>query len=268
MELSGVGLPQALVESITEALAKDWVDWPAWDEHREEVLRLMREEETCACGSARHKMWNSCRAACNDRDDLEYKARIGDTPRLALDQRLANIHRWDTVCKGSRVHDACWRQLLREDCDVRKNENFYQEVPERYPCTNPSYRPLIGFEKAITVLGASAKLLLARNRNYLTDQQLVDVHRALVLDDEAEFVALARRLPRVLLDSGHIDSGSGDRTKIGFPEAKRSELLVDPAVQHHISWLPHGAMPRVLRTLVDVFFTMRPASIIQLLGVE
>ena len=192
----------------------------------------------------------SCqRSGCRERNDAEYEARIGERPEAALERRLSYLRAWDAVCHGSRVSNACWDALLSEDLQLRSLGES---------------RPLCDLATAMGLLELGPRDLLARLRKPLTDQHLVDVHRAIHLDDVAAFVSLVRERPRYLLQQ--VESGAYGAMMIGFREHKRGTLQIDAAVEQHIDWYPAGVFPRVIRTLETVLQSVRPAGILQLLG--
>ena len=119
------------------------------------------------------------------------------------------------------------------------------------------------FATAMGLLELGPRDVLARLRKPLTDQHLVDVHRAIHLDDVAAFVSLVRERPRYLLV--RVESG-GYGGQLGFREHKRGTLQIDAAVEQHIKWLPKGMYPRVIATLGTVLQSVQPAGIFQLLG--
>ena len=104
------------------------------------------------------------------------------------------------------MSNACWDALLSEDLQL-------------------SYGALCHLaEEAVTAKGLlelGPRDVLARLRKPQTDQHLVDVHRAIRLDDVAAFVSLVRERPRYLLEE--VESGAYG-AKIGFREHKRGRL--------------------------------------------
>ena len=216
-------LPEALVGLVTDKLLEDPTDWAAWKQRRDDIYREMAEEP-CECGSSR-TVWRmvgkgaeteeqrpSTRAgaeacvACEEWNEASLIERAGPAPRVVLQRRVADALSWDAVCRGSRVPEAAWHTLLLEDHRLRKRKH-------------PDNKCLATPEQAMAAIGLSAKQTLRRcqadkrdllgtlrTREHSTVQQVVDVHRALLLDDDAAFLALARARPRILLD--HVATGS------------------------------------------------------------
>ena len=220
-------------------------------EFRDDGAEQRREEPA-------NKRGHLCqRSGCEERNDAEYEARIGERPEAALERRLSYLRAWDAVCHGSRVSNACWDALLSEDLQLRS--------PHLYGPVQPPhlYGPLCDFATAMGLLELGPRDVLARLRKPLTDQHLVDVHRAIHLDDVAAFVSLVRERPRYLLV--RVESG-GYGGQLGFREHKRGTLQIDAAVEQHIKWCPKGMYPRVIATLGTVLQSVQPAGIFQLLG--
>ena len=80
-------------------------------------------------------------------------------------------------------------------------------IPSPNPIPNPSPDPNPN-PKTLRRCQADRRDLLGtlRTREPSSIQQVVDVHRAFLLDDDAAFLALARARPRILLD--HVATGS------------------------------------------------------------
>ena len=270
MVAGGIAVPNALVEVMTDFVALDPTDWDAWQAAANEVEDAMWKEP-CECGAMRvvtafrdgaeqrreepvNKLgsYGHRYATCDEQNDAEYEARIGERPEAALERRLSYLRAWDAVCHGSRVSNACWDALLSEDLQLRS--------PHLYGPVQPPhlYGPLCDFATAMGLLELGPRDVLARLRKPLTDQHLVDVHRAIHLDDVAAFVSLVRERPRYLLV--RVESG-GYGGQLGFREHKRGTLQIDAAVEQHIKWLPKGMYPRVIATLGTVLQSVQPAGI-------
>ena len=274
MVAGGVAVPNALVEVMTDFVALDPTDWDAWEAAADEVEREM-QKEPCECGNMIEKIgfrdgaeqrWKEpmnkqgpdmCkRPGCEKRNDAEYEARIGEAPEAALERRLSYLRAWDAVCHGTRVSNACWDALLSEDLQLRS------PPPPSQKYTSAGTL-MCDFATAMGLLELGPRDVLARLRKPLTDQHLVDVHRAIHLDDVAAFVRLVREHPRYLLEE--VESGAYG-AQIGFREHKRDTLQIDAAVEQHIKWCPKGMYPRVLCTLETVLQSVQPTGIFQLLG--
>ena len=221
MVAGGIAVPNALVEVMTDFVALDPTDWDAWEAAADEVEREM-QKEPCECGNMIEKIgfrdgaeqrWKEpmnkqgpymCkRPGCEARNDAEYEARIGEGPEAALERRLSYLRAWDAVCHGTRVSNACWDALLSEDLQP-------PPPPRGYTLARTL---MCDFATAMGLLELGPRDVLARLRKPLTDQHLVDVHRAIHLDDVAAFVSLVRERPRYLLEE--VESGANG-AQIGF----------------------------------------------------
>jgi len=113
-----------------------------------------------------------------------------------------------------------------------------------------------------------ARQLLARLRTPRTDQQLVDIHRALLLDDVDAFLAAVREQPGLLLLEV---SSQASGKNIGLVESRRDELQVDPRVARFISWFADERWKRFRcgpPSLRRVTEEVNPQRIMQLIGFE
>ena len=269
MEFAGFTLPAVLVEVITDHVVANTTDWQAWEEHRAAVEDAMRREP-CACGgmmtfrggprdgtqSPIKKRGNWCQRndrGCPQRNEAEYEARIGERPMAALDRRLAYARAWDSVCHASRLDDACWETLLREDYPLRWHGQHEHEIAD--------YGPLATLALARPLLGLPARDVLARLRKTQTVQQLVDIHRALLLDDVEAFLDVVRMQPRLLIEEVYT---GGNGKSLGLRDHQRGEVQVDPRVAESIRWLPRGRYTKVVHTLRHIVSLVKPQSIMRL----
>ena len=274
-------LPTALTGLITAEVVANTIDWDAHDRIRIAVHDAMRTEP-CACGGLQPDGWpgqvgqaqlpstkwytNCCQTSdCRRRNVAEFEARVGapyhEPDKAALDRRLGYAFSWDSVCHASRLEDACWEALLIE--------NFSYRGTPFGPVRAGSQGPLAALAEARPVLGLSARQLLARLRTPRTDQQLVDIHRALLLDDVDAFLLAVREQPGLLLVKV---SSQASGKHIGLEHRKRDELQVDPRVARFIDWTycPHIARhyrcePPSLRRVTE---EVNPQRIMQLIGFE
>ena len=224
MVAGGIAVPNALVEVMTDFVALDPTDWDAWQAAANEVEDAMWKEP-CECGAMRvvtafrdgaeqrreepvNKLgsYGHRYATCDEQNDAEYEARIGERPEAALERRLSYLRAWDAVCHGTRVSNACWDALLSEDLQLRSPP----PPSRRYTLAGTL---MCDFATAMGLLELGPRDVLARLRKPLTDQHLVDVHRAIHLDDVAAFVSLVRERPRYLLEE--VESGANG-AQIGF----------------------------------------------------
>tara|TARA_B100000795_G_scaffold255846_1_gene227844 strand:+ start:163 stop:1056 length:894 start_codon:yes stop_codon:yes gene_type:complete len=273
-------LPTALTGLITAEVVANTTDWDAHDRIRDAVHDAMRTEP-CACGGMKPDGWpgqvgqaqlpstkwytNCCQTSdCRRRNFAEFEARVGapyhEPDKAALDRRLGYAFSWDSVCHASRLEDACWEALLREKFSYRGTP--FSPVRAGYQ------GPLAALAVARPVLGLSARQLLARLRTPRTDQQLVDIHRALLLDDVDAFLAAVREQPGLLLLEV---SSQASGKHIGLVESRRDELQVDPRVARFISWFADERWrrfrcgPPSLRRVTE---EVNPQRIMQLIGFE
>ena len=205
MVAGGIAVPNALVEVMTDFVALDPTDWDAWQAAANEVGSAMCKEP-CECGAMNKRGSWGHRSGCEERNDAEYEARIGERPEAALERRLSYLRAWDAVCHGTRVSNACWDALLSEDLQLRSPP----PPSRRYTLAGTL---MCDFATAMGLLELGPRDVLARLRKPLTDQHLVDVHRAIHLDDVAAFVRLVRERPRYLLEE--VESGANG-AQIGF----------------------------------------------------
>ena len=270
-------LPTALAGLITAEVVSNTTDWDAYGRIRDAMREVMRTEP-CACGGMQHAWpgqggqsptmkfgrYTAChKSDCGRRNNAEYEARVApynEGDKAALERRLGYAFSWDSVCHASRLEDACWEALLIETFSYRGRPFS--------PVRGGSQGPLAALAEARPVLGLSARQLLARLRTPRTDQQLVDIHRALLLDDVDAFLAAVREQPGLLLLEV---SSQASGKNIGLVESRRDELQVDPRVARFISWFADERWKRFRcgpPSLRRVTEEVNPQRIMQLIGFE
>ena len=270
-------LPTALAGLITAEVVSNTTDWDAYERIRDAMREVMRTEP-CACGGMQPAWpgqegqsptmkfggYTACHESdCGRRNNAEYEARVApynEGDKAALERRLRYAFSWDSVCHASRLEDACWEALLIETFS-------YRGTPFS-PVRAGSQGPLAALAVARPVLGLSARQLLARLRTPRTDQQLVNIHRALLLDDVDAFLVVVREQPGLLLVKV---SSQASGKNIGLVESRRDELQVDPRVARFISWFSNERWkffrvePPSLRGVTE---EVNPQRIMQLIGFE
>ena len=256
MHFVGVPLPQVLVDLIADKTIVDTVNWPIWVEQYNTVKLAMRKE-LCSCGSQKEKIdpWHNP-ACCVEQNKAEFEARIGERPEASVERRARRASTLDSVCHGTRVDARCWLTLLKHYIDYSTRYEYDASNLRRGVCS---------IATALPVLGLTAKQVLAKfTRLRPTDQQLVDVHRAILLNDAEAFLAVVRVQPRFLLADQ--PTGGTSARRLGLREHKRTELQVDPRVAGKIDWMQQGCYARIGHTLHHMLNKVQPPTIIQLIG--
>lgn len=268
MDFGCVPLPDALVyEIVSTLIASDSPDpagrWAEWEcVHRNIDRALAREPCMCgACEVSIHGhgfapltkagpglcMQPCCRKRNADEFEARVKACVGERPDLAIRKRLLDACSWDAVCHGARVANTQWWSLLLEG---------YDRGPRRGTLA------LCALRLTIQLTRLTAKQVLCRAQQPVSLQQVVDIHCAINLDDDASFIGVARASPRLLLDP--IDTYHQGR-HLGLPACQRAMLCTDPRVECYIKWEENERPSSMTSSLRSVLEAAEPREITRLL---
>ena len=113
-------------------------------------------------------------------------------------------------------------------------------------------------ECALQLTGLSAKQLLVRLHHPITEHQrlqgYIDVHRSFIVDDEEHFLSTTCRLPEILIEAVHTNSGG---KKMAISAKLRDHLKVDSFMNRYIEW---STNIHCLRAFFSFQTTLRAAN--------